>query len=147
MKMSDTTLKIKMDLQYDHSFGELLPYFQALGSGRAMARRCNDCRRVWFPPHATCPEDGSLCEWLELDGTGLVISVTETKSQLPFTDNYVDNIFLIVAMSGANNATFGKLIPIRPVAVPGDRVCLAKMQENDAHLVQTATFKLLKEDE
>ena len=144
--MSNTTLKIKMDLQYDHGFREFSPYFEALGGGRAMARRCNNCGRVWFPPHAACPEDGSLCEWVELDGTGLVIAITKTRSRLPFTDDYADHIFLMVAMSGADNASFGQLIATDAIAAPGDRVCLVKMPAYYSHSAQTATFELLEED-
>ena len=143
--MSDRSLRIRLNLQYDHSFGELSPYFEGLSNGRAMARRCKDCGRVWFPPHTLCPEDSGFCDWLELEGNGLVISVTATCSLLPFTKNYTNNIFLMVAMAGATNAAFGKLLPTGEPAAPGDRVHLVKSIESDGCLAQVAIFEVLKE--
>ena len=145
--MSDPTLEIRMDLQYDHGSGEFGPYFEALGIGRAMARRCNNCGCVWFPPHASCPKDGSLCEWLELDGTGLVTAITKTYSRLPFSDDYADRTFIMVAMSGADNLAFGQLIATNAIAAPGDRVCLVKLPAYYSRPVRTASFELLEEDQ
>ena len=112
-----------------------------------MARRCNNCGCVWFPPHASCPKDGSLCEWLELDGTGLVTAITKTHSRLPFSDDYVDRTFIMVAMSGADNVAFGQLIATSAIAAPGDRVCLVKLPAYYSRPVQTASFELLEEDQ
>ena len=146
MTMSDTTLKIKMDLQYDHSFGELSPYFEGLSNGRAMARRCKDCGRVWFPPHTLCPEDGGFCDWLELEGNGLVTSVTETRSLMPFAQTYADNIFLMVAMAGADNAVFGKLCSSGGVAVCGTPVRLIEVPQGSDYVLQAATFEVFEEE-
>ena len=115
--------------------------------GSAMASRCGLCGRVWFPPHITCPEDGGKCEWLELNGNGEVISLTKTRSIIPFTEKYMDHIFAMVALAGANNVTFGRVISSGNVTSPGDKVHLVKSTKGNMHLAHTATFELLKGNE
>ena len=142
--MNDMFLTINMELQYTHPFGKLSPYFDGLASGRAMASRCGICGWVWFPPHITCPEDGGKCEWLELDGNGEVISLTKTRSIIPFTEKYIDHIFVMVAVAGANNVTFGRVISSENVTSLGDKVRLVESTRGNTHLPHTATFELLK---
>jgi uncharacterized OB-fold protein len=123
--MSGSTDNFEISLGYSHGAGALRTYFDALAAGRAMARKCPACGRVWFPPHATCPEDGADCEWLELDGGGVVVGATHTHSRLPLADAGADHLFVLVAMDGADNAAFGRFSGIEPGDLVGRRVRLA----------------------
>ena len=123
--MSDGIQELAFRFSYAHGAGELQPYFAALTTGRAMARKCPACGRVWFPPHAACPEDGAGCEWTELPGGGVIVSATRTRTRLPLADAEADHVFVLVAMDGAANAAFGRLVPDGPDDLVGRRVRLA----------------------
>ena len=144
--MTGTQVSLELSLRYDHGLGDLAPYFEALGQGRAMARRCTACGHVWFPPHAVCPEDAQPCEWLELDGTGTVVSVTKTRARLPFTETEQDHVFALVSMDGADNAAFGRLAADAGNASPGLRVRLVAGDGEAGHPAQTAVFECLEEE-
>ena len=144
--MTGTRVCLELSLRYDHGLGDLAPYFEALGQGRAMARRCTVCGHVWFPPHAVCPEDAQACEWLELDGTGTVVSATQTRSRLPFMETEQDYIFALVSMDGADNAAFGRLAANAGNAFPGLRVHLVAGDGETGHPAQTAVFERLEEE-
>ena len=98
--MSGGTIRLYLHLGYDHGPGALGGYFQALAEGRALASRCGTCERTWFPPHARCAEDGGICEPVELDGSGVVVSETRTRTRLPFTDADREMTFVLVTMAG-----------------------------------------------
>ena len=144
--MTGIQVCLELSLRYDHGLGDLAPYFDALGQGQAMARRCTACGHVWFPPHAVCPKDAQPCEWLELDGTGTVVSATQTRSRLPFTKTEQDHIFALVSMDGADNAAFGRLAANAENASPGLRVRLLASDSEMGHPAQTAVFKRLEEE-
>ncbi len=144
--MIETRLPLEFSLRYDHGLGELAPYFKALEEGRAMARRCIACGRVWFPPHISCPEDAQPCEWLELDGTGTVVSVSESRLRLPFAETEQDHVFALVNMDGADNATFARLATSARNAAPGIRARLVASYSEKGHPAQSAIFECLEEE-
>ena len=144
--MTETRLPLELSLRYDHSLGELAPYFNALGKGRAMARRCVACGHVWFPPHASCPRDSRPCEWLELDGTGTIVSVSKIRSRLPFAETDQDHVFALVNMDGADNAAFARLGTSARNATPGIRVRLVASYGEKGHPAQSAIFECLEEE-
>ena len=144
--MTETRLPLEFSLRYDHGLGELAPYFKALEEGRAMARRCIACGRVWFPPHISCPEDAQPCEWLELDGGGTVVSVSESRLRLPFAETEQDHVFALVNMDGADNAAFARLATSARNAAPGIRARLVASYSEKGHPAQSAIFECLEEE-
>ena len=145
--MTGVPTDLDLRLRYAHGAGALQPYFDALQAGRALASRCPNCGRVWFPPHLHCPNDGGACGWVELEGHGRVVSATETHGRLPFAEAAADHVFVLVAMQGADNATFGRLQPGRPGQdLTGRRVRLLGVSEALPHPAQAALFELLEED-
>jgi uncharacterized OB-fold protein len=145
--MSGAPTDLELRLRYAHGAGALQPYFDALVDGRALASRCPNCGRVWFPPHLHCPDDGGACGWVELEGQGQVVSATETHGRLPLADAVAEHVFVLVAMQGADNAAFGRLKPGPGGQDPvGRRVHLIGISEPPPHPAQAALFELLEED-
>ncbi len=143
--MSDDIIDLDLNLTYAHGIAELKPYFDALAEGRALARKCSACGRVWFPPHAACPIDGAGCDWTELEGTGVVVSATCTHARLPLADTAADHVFVLVAMDGAGNAAFGRLLPSRSADPVGHRVRIGKAGGDVMLPAQAAVFELIEE--
>lgn len=138
--MSEGTIRLDLHLGYDHGPGALGDYFRALAEGRALAARCGTCERTWFPPHARCPEDGGSCEAVDLDGRGVVVSETRTRTRLPFTDEDREVTFVLVAMAGADNAAFGRLENFTGADATGARVRLVAITGPLGHPAQGAVF-------
>jgi len=138
--MSEATIRLDLHLGYSHEPGALNDYFRALAEGRALAGRCGTCGRTWFPPHARCPEDGGICEPVDLDGHGVVVSETRTRTRLPFTDEDREVIFVLVVMAGADNATFGRLENFSGANGTGEPVRLVAVAGPHGHPAQGAVF-------
>ena len=138
--MSDSTIRLDLHLGYDHGPGALSDYFRALAEGRALAGRCGTCGRTWFPPHVRCPEDGGTCQPVDLDGHGVVVSETRTRTQLPFTGEDREVTFVLVAMLGADNAAFGRLENFSGANATGERVRLVAVADPLGHPAQGAVF-------
>ena len=138
--MSDNTIRLDLYLGYDHGPGALGDYFRALAGGRALASRCETCGRTWFPPHARCPEDGGTCKPVDLDGHGVVVAETRTRTRLPFTDEDREVTFVLVAMAGADNAAFGRLENFSGANATGERVRLTGVDGPLGHPAQGAVF-------
>ena len=138
--MSDSTIRLDLYLGYDHGPGALSDYFRALAGGRALASRCETCGRTWFPPHARCPEDGGTCKPVDLDGHGVVVSETRTRTRLPFTDQDREVTFVLVAIAGADTAAFGRLENFSGANATGERVRLVAVAGPLGHPAQGAVF-------
>ena len=138
--MSDNTLRLDLALGYDHGLGTFGEYFRALAQGQALASRCGTCGRTWFPPHTHCPEDGGACEAVELEGLGVVVAETRTRTRLPFTDEDANIIFVLVAMAGADNAAFGRLENFTGEDAAGQTVRLSGTDGPIGHPAQNAVF-------
>lgn len=138
--MSEGTIRLDLHLGYDHGPGALGDYFRALAEGRALAGRCGTCERTWFPPHARCPEDGGTCEAVDLDGRGVVVAETRTRTRLPFTGEDREVTFVLVVMAGADNAAFGRLENYSGANATGQRVRLVAVAEPLGHPAQGAVF-------
>jgi uncharacterized OB-fold protein len=138
--MSDNTIRLDLALGYDHALGTLSDYFQALAKGRALASRCQTCGRTWFPPHTQCPEDGGACEPVDLEGLGVVVAETRTRTRLPFTGKDADVTFVLVAMTGADNAVFGRLENFTGAKTTGQSVKLMAPDDRLGHPAQGAVF-------
>lgn len=108
---------------YTHPLGARGPYFDGLRQGRAVASRCAECGRCFFPPRYCC---GSELRWEELPGSGTVVVAT--------------NGFALIAMDGADNLALGVL---REPASRGWRVCIAVAPGPAAHPAQAVFFQVV----
>ncbi|MCL6611337.1 MAG: Zn-ribbon domain-containing OB-fold protein [Peptococcaceae bacterium] len=51
-----------------------------LDKGELRATKCNNCDQVFFPPRADCPNClGDGMEWVEVEGTGSLVSFTQVN--------------------------------------------------------------------
>ena len=139
--MTDNTIRLDLSLGYDHALGALGDHFRAVTDGRAVASRCDTCGRTWFPPHTRCPEDGGACEEVELTGRGVVVAQTRTRTRLPFTDTDAEVTFVLVAMAGADNAAFGRLVNFEGMDATGTSVRLAAIKNPAGHPAQSVIFQ------
>lgn len=131
---------LHLTLHYQHGLGGLAPYFTGLSQGRAVASRCKACGRAWCPPHLCCPADGSEVDWVELQGTGSVISLTETATELPLGSATATYLFGLVRLDGAENAMFARLDLPEAERRPTARVRLVKALGEWPHPAQSAVF-------
>ncbi len=134
-------IRIDLLLRYEHPLGALAPYFEGLAKGRAMATRSPSNGRVWFPPRIVCPYDFSETEWIELEGTGQIVSVTMGPGRLPLTEQVGELSFALIAVDGADNLTLGRVIGEGTPRL-GSRVRLARLDEAPPHPAQAACFTL-----
>ena len=144
--MSNNTVQLTLALDYDHGLGALGDYFRGLANGRAVAGQCTICGRVWFPPHARCPEDGGACKAVDLTGHGVVVGETRTRTRLPFTDTDAERTFVLIAMAGADNAAFGRLENFEGTDATGILVRLATIHGPVGHPAQALIFEPSESD-
>ena len=116
-------IPIVTTFHYTHPLGARGPYFDGLRQGRAVASRCAECGRGYFPPRHCC---GPELRWEELPGSGTVVAATDG--------------FALIAMDGADNLALGVL---REPAPPGCRVRMARAPEQVEHPAQAAFFQVV----
>lgn len=136
----DNGVKLQLNLRHTHPFGELGPYLRGLDTGRAMAARCTVCERTWFPPRLSCPDHAQGIEWVELPGSGHVVSLTVTQSVLPFSDSDGLRAFALVAVEGAENMALARLQGAPGAFVVGQLVWLSRAPGIWPHPSQAACF-------
>ncbi|MEM9471145.1 MAG: zinc ribbon domain-containing protein [Pseudomonadota bacterium] len=134
------TSELRLELTYDHGTGYLKPYFDGLLAGQAVASKCPDCGRAWFPPRAVCPDDLAETGWSRLSGSGVVVAATEARTKLPFTAATEAYRFVLVAMDGAENAVFGRMQDAAATVAVGARVELVAPVDDPGHPAQAAQF-------
>lgn len=139
--MANQSFPLTLPLNYDHTTGQLAPYFDALQSGRAHASKCPTCGDVRMPPLFVCPDDGASTEAVELAGAGQVAAVTHGDAVPPFGDQPTPQSFVLVAMDGANNFMFGRMADADDSVTVGTRVRLAGAQGASPHPAAAAVFK------
>lgn len=142
--MSSDSRPMTITLNYDHGDGYFAPYFEHLMQGRPLASLCPKCDAAWFPPAPTCPNDGAETIWHEIDTQGRIVSLTRTRSRLPFADGVGDHTFVLVLMDEAVNAVLGRLRDDDGEIGPGARVELSTPVEPVAHPAQAVRFKALQ---
>ena len=131
---------LRLQLLIAHPLGDLAPYFRGLRAGRAIASRCPACARTWFPPRPDCPDHRRGVDWVELPGTGRVVSVTFTETALPFGTGPAPRSFALIAMEGAENQAFGRLVTPNGSAVEGRRVWITRAAGDWPHPAQAAIY-------
>lgn len=133
-------LTLELQLRYAHTPGALRPYFEALQLGQALASHCPQCQRNWFPPRLLCPYDRATTEWLRLSGHGHIINVTNGTSRLPLTQSSAYHCFALVALDGADNVSFARVVGDERAIQPGTRVRFSAVRTATPHPAQSACF-------
>lgn len=60
------------------------PFWRGLERGRFLARRCDDCGHIAFPPQENCAGcGGRKTEWIHLSGRGRLYSLTAVHAGPP----------------------------------------------------------------
>ena len=108
--MTGRSFPLCLALTYNHTTGDLTDYFDELTAGHARASRCPSCGDVRIPPRFTCPDDGTTTETVDLEGTGRIIALTHGDATLPLTGDKAAHSFVLVAMDGADNFMFGRML-------------------------------------
>lgn len=143
MNLNDSptnSVSLQLQLHHTHPLGELAPYFKGLLAGRAIASRCRACARTWFPPWLDCPDHRQGIDWVELPGTGRVVSVTLTEGPLPFGSESGLRAFALVALDGAENLAFGRLARQPEAASNGQPVWISRAAGAWPHPAQAACY-------
>lgn len=136
----DHAVPLTLTLRYRHPLGDLAPYFRGLEAGRAVAARCPECGRTWFPPRLVCSLHDRDVEWTDLTGLGRIVSVTVTETALPFGVTRERRAFALISLDGAENLAFGRLASDPAEARAGQRVRLARAPGDWPHPAQAAWF-------
>ena len=132
-------VQLEVHLGYRRSHGELTPYFHALVAGRALATRCARCTHTWFPPRVRCC-GGDRPAWVELDGAGIIESVTSGTRAVPFSESTGPGRLAMVRMDGADNRALGWLEGFDEEPPLGTRVRIAVTDEPWTHPAQAVRF-------
>jgi uncharacterized OB-fold protein len=131
-------LPLRLNLAYTHGLGELSPHFRGLLEGRAVAAGCPACSKAWCPPLLACPSDGSPTSWIELAGTGTVVSATRTVAALPMAGEARACVFALARLDGAENCLLARMEAADSMPPPGQRVRLVRAPGDWPHPAQTA---------
>jgi len=132
----------ELTFRYEHAYGELLPYFQGLRDGRAVAARCPVCARTWFPPRLSCRVDCIATEFVTLSGAGIVLALTQGPTKLPLTDTQAEMVWGLVRLHGAENSIVARIRPGATTPVPGAEVALVMPDADAPHPAQYAVFTM-----
>ena len=143
--MTERSIPITLSLQYDHSIGDFADYFDSLALGRARASQCSKCGDVRIPPRFTCPYDGAATEAIDLTGAGRVVAITRGDAALPLTDATSVRCFVLVAMEGANNFMFGRMVDANADISVETYVQLVGDGAESPHPAGAAIFKRAKD--
>jgi len=66
-------IKQKLDLNYTLSFGKMTSWVIGLSEGKAIALKCSQCEKSFFPPQRICDCTSSKNEWIELSGKANIL--------------------------------------------------------------------------
>ena len=59
-------------------------YYDALGEGKLLGKKCNECGAVTFPPTTACNKCGSFDQsWIELSGKGTLLYLSHGMAPPP----------------------------------------------------------------
>ena len=98
-----------LTLDYTLAPGWMAPFVEGLQAGKAMARRCEACQAVSFPPLRVCPCGGREASWVALSG----------RADILFRATGRDGDFALVRFEGASTNTTLALVDMGPKARRG----------------------------
>lgn len=99
----------RLILDYTLHPGWMAPFVEGLAQGQAMARRCDTCARVSFPPVKTCSCGSAQAVWQQLPGTAQIIARTSGS----------DGDFALVHFDGADTQSTVRLQDLPTEAAQG----------------------------
>ena len=89
----------KLDLCYRLSFGEMTKWLEGLTKGKAFALKCENCKKVSFPPQKICLCGSKKNNWLKLSGI----------ADIKYKTKGIDGNFAIAKFRGASTSSIVKL--------------------------------------
>lgn len=89
-----------LTLEYSLAPGWMAPFAEGLKEARAIARQCEACQSVSFPPLRVCLCGASGGDWVELDGAATIL----------FRCHGQDGEFALVHFEGATTKSTVKLL-------------------------------------
>ena len=131
---------IDLTLRYTHALGALVPYFEGLTAGRAVASVCAACGRTWFPPRPGCCSRAGPVQWTTLAGTGYVVAATNGGGTLPFGGGPAGEGLALIALDGADNLALGWVDGFGGEPPEGARVRLVASDRQMPHPAQAAWY-------
>jgi uncharacterized OB-fold protein len=67
-----------LHITYNLPISKTSKFWDGLKEGKIYATRCENCRKLHFPPVADCGDCGSSnMKWVELDGEGKIVTFTQ----------------------------------------------------------------------
>ncbi|WP_223424524.1 Zn-ribbon domain-containing OB-fold protein [Tateyamaria pelophila] len=93
-----------LSLNYSLAPGWLEPFVSGLETGAALARKCDACAAVSFPPLRVCPCGATDATWVTLPGTARIELRTYGS----------DGAFGLVRFDGADTRATVRLVDIAP---------------------------------
>ena len=113
-------LKSKISVPYHWWAGETATrFFRALQSdGKITATKCSLCGKIYVPPRKVCPAcfEGTM-EWVDLPGTGELLSFTVARRQLASMPEKAPLVYGLVKLDGADTALLHFIGGVAPDAV------------------------------
>jgi uncharacterized OB-fold protein len=139
--MNDAVDEIRLSLCWRHGRGAYAAYFAALAEGRALASRDAASGRVSFPPRM-----GDGVQRVNLAGTGTLVAVTWGPSPETLQGGTAAVFFALVAMDGADNLSFARVLEDGGRPAVGDRVRLVPVPGPVVHPARAAVFTVMHGD-
>ncbi|RLA97390.1 MAG: hypothetical protein DRG37_08175 [Deltaproteobacteria bacterium] len=105
-------IQIDQHITYRHSLGKYSKFFIELENKRFFATKCPKCGQVWPIPRPVCPNDLTICKWVELPGTGTLVSHSISRFIPSFMRDRVDipYVLAMVRMDGAPKTLFTHML-------------------------------------
>ena len=95
-------ISFRQSLDYNLETGWLSPFVKGLQSGQAIARKCQFCSKVSFPPIRVCFCGEDAGDWITLQGPATVIWRTYGA----------DGDFALVQFDGASTGSVVRLLEL-----------------------------------
>ncbi len=94
-----------MHINMRYSYGGQSRFFrEILENRRILGARCTTCSKVFCPPRTHCPHCYAKTEWVELNGTGRVLSYTTVYFATSSAIKNVPYIVAYIRLDGADTA-------------------------------------------
>lgn len=124
-------IPFRLTLDYTLETGWIAPFISGLGQGKAVARACQSCAAVSFPPQRVCSCGMRDGDWLTLAGTATI----------HWRTHGADGDFALAQFDGATTQTVVRLVGCKTHETRGKLVvadadapalCLAPLRPEDS---------------
>ncbi len=100
------TMRVTMRYSYG---GQSRFFREILENKRIMGTRCSNCNKVFCPPRTHCPECYEQTEWIELKGTGKILSYTTVYFATSSSIKQVPYIVAYIKLDGTDTAILSNI--------------------------------------